>query len=112
MDSAIWNGYDPLNAFYPGITVIDDGAGYGYLNGTSMSSPHAAGVAALVREIHPDWPQGAVKAAVQRSAQHVDCPPNWEPLNDADERERCYGNGGRTSFFGHGLVDAEAAAQQ
>ncbi len=111
-DSEIWNGYDPLNAFYPGITVTDQGAGYVYLNGTSMSSPHAAGVAALVKEMHPKWGPGAIKAAVQRSAQHLDCPPNWEPLGTADERYRCYGNGGRTSFFGHGLVDAAAAAQQ
>jgi subtilisin family serine protease len=112
MDSAIWAGYDPLNAFYPGITAIDGGGGYGYLNGTSMSSPHAAGVAALVKEMHPKWKPGAVKAAVQRSAQHIDCPADWEPLDDADERERCYGNGGRTSFFGHGLVDALAASQE
>ncbi len=77
-----------------------------------MSSPHAAGVAALVKEIHPGWGPGAIKAAVQRSAQHLDCPADWEPLGEADERDRCYGNGGRTSFFGHGLVDAAAAAQQ
>jgi subtilisin family serine protease len=111
-DSEIWASFDPLNAAYPGITVIDQGAGYVYLNGTSMSSPHAAGVAALVKEMHPKWGPGAIKAAVQRSAQHLDCPPDWEPLSAADERYRCYGNGGRTSFFGHGLVDAAAAAQQ
>jgi hypothetical protein len=77
-----------------------------------MSSPHAAGVAALVKEMHPNWSPGAVKAAVQRSAQHLDCPADWEPLGSGDERERCYGGGGRTSFFGHGLVDAAAAAQE
>jgi subtilisin family serine protease len=75
-----------------------------------MSSPHAAGVAALVKENHPNWSPGAIKAAVQRTAQHLDCPSEWEPLNSGDERYRCYGNGGRTSFFGHGLVDAAAAA--
>jgi subtilisin family serine protease len=112
MDSAIWAGFDPLNAAFPGITVVDQGAGYGFLNGTSMSAPHAAGVAALVKQMHPNWNPGAVKSAVQRSAQHLDCPPDWEPLSPADERERCYGDGGRTSFFGHGLVDAEAAAQE
>ncbi len=112
MDSVIWNAYDPYNAVYPGFSVIDQGAGYIYLNGTSMSSPHAAGVAALVKQMHPKWGPGAIKAAVQRSTQHLDCPPNWEPLSDTDERYRCYGNGGRTSFFGHGLVDADAAAQQ
>ena len=109
-DSEIWNAYDPYNAFYPGFSTIDGGGGYIYLNGTSMAAPHAAGVAALVKQMHPDWGPGAIKAAVQRSAQHIDCPPDWQPLNSADERYRCYGNGGRTSFFGHGLIDAAAAA--
>ena len=90
--------------------LSDQGARYGFLNGTSMAAPHAAGVAALVKEMHPRWGPGAIKAAVQRSAQHFDCPSDWEPLNASDERERCYGDGGRTSFFGHGLVDALAAA--
>ena len=94
------------------MTTTYAGARYAYLNGTSMSSPHAAGVAALVRQMHPEWGPDAVKAAVQRSAQHLDCPADWEPLDAGDERERCYGGGGRTSFFGHGLVDAEAAAQE
>jgi subtilisin family serine protease len=110
--SAIWGIFDPLNAVFPGITAMDGGGDYVYLNGTSMSSPHAAGVAALVKEMHPKWGPGAIKAAVQRSAQHLDCPPDWEPLLPGDERERCYGGGGRTSFFGHGMVDAEAAAQE
>jgi subtilisin family serine protease len=110
--SAIWNGFDPLNAFYPGFSTIDGGGGYVYLNGTSMAAPHAAGVAALVKEMHPKWGPGAIKAAVQRSAQHLDCPPDWQPLTSADERYRCYGDGGRTSFFGHGLVDAGTAAAQ
>ena len=111
----IWDFFDFLEQnipAYTGMTTTYDGARYAYLNGTSMSSPHAAGVAALVKENHPNWSPGAVKAAVQRSAQHLDCPPDWEPLGDADGRYRCYGNGGRTSFFGHGLVDAAAAAQQ
>jgi subtilisin family serine protease len=110
--SNIWNIFDPLNAVFPGMTTTEGGYGYGYLNGTSMASPHAAGVAALVKEMHPNWSPGAVKAAVQRSAQHLDCPTDWEPLGPGDERERCYGGGGRTSFFGHGLVDAAAAANE
>jgi subtilisin family serine protease len=106
----IWDNFDPLNALFPGVTVIDQGARYVYLNGTSMSSPQAAGVAALVKQVHPDWGPGDIKAAVQRSAQQLECPVDWEPLGSGDERERCYGNNGRTSFFGHGIVDAEAAA--
>ncbi len=105
----IWDFFDFLeqNGF-DGLTVLADGGyRYAYLNGTSMASPHAAGVAALVIEKHPVWNQGAVKAAVQRTAMDLGCPP--EQL-EGDTR-RCYGNNGRTSFFGHGLVDALAAAQ-
>jgi len=113
-DDGIWDFFDFLETnipAYDGMTVLsDEGARYGYLNGTSMASPHAAGVAALVKEMHPNWGPGAVKAAVERSAQHLDCPADWEPLSSDDGRERCYGSGGRTSFFGHGLVDALVAA--
>ena len=108
--SEIWNGYDGLNAYYPGITTIDGGGGYAYLNSTSMSSPHAAGVAALVVEQHPKWSPKAVQAAVKRTATPMTCPADWEPLGADDERERCYGSGGRTSFFGAGMVDALGAA--
>ena len=112
MDSVLWHALDPLETIFPGLTVVDQGAGYVFLNGTSMSSPHAAGVAALIKELHPNWGPGALRATLQRTAQQLTCPPGWEPLFPGDERLRCYGNNGRTSFFGHGLVDAEAAAQQ
>ncbi len=109
--NGIWDFFDFLEGVaFPGLTSLDGGARYAFLNGTSMASPHAAGVAALVKERHPGWGPGALKAAVQRSAQQIDCPAGWEPLGENDERERCYGNDGRTSFFGHGMVDADAAA--
>ncbi len=115
-DNGIWDFYDFIEQVVPaydGLTVLaNDGSRYGYLNGTSMASPHAAGVAALVKENHPNWSPDAVKAAVQRTTQQLECPADWAPLNGADEREKCYGNNGRTSFFGHGLVDAAAAAQE
>ena len=110
VDGDAYANFDPLNAIFPGITTISGGGGYGYLNGTSMSSPHAAGVAALVREQHPGLSAGAVRSAVKRTAQPLECPADWEPLNPGDERARCYGGGGRTSFFGAGMVDALAAA--
>ena len=33
---------------------------YASYNGTSMASPHVAGVAALIRQLNPGLPQGAV----------------------------------------------------
>jgi subtilisin family serine protease len=115
-DNGIWDFFDFIETILPqydGLTVLaNSGVRYGFLNGTSMASPHAAGVAALVKENHPGWGPDAVKAAVQRTTQQLDCPADWEPLNSGDERERCYGKNGRTSFFGHGLVDAAAAAQE
>jgi subtilisin family serine protease/uncharacterized membrane protein YtjA (UPF0391 family) len=112
-DNGIWDFYDFLEInggpAFDGLTVLADGGyRYGFLNGTSMAAPHAAGVAALVVENHPEWSPGAVKAAVQRSAQPLTCPPDYL----ANDPRRCYGNNGRTSFFGHGLVDAAAAAQR
>jgi subtilisin family serine protease len=104
-EDGTWEFFDSLP--FAGLTALDGGARYIELNGTSMASPHAAGVAALVRQQHPDWSPGAVVAAVQRSATPLPCPA----LADDDPRERCYGGGGRTSFHGHGLVNALAAAR-
>ncbi|MEO7724195.1 MAG: S8 family serine peptidase [Chthoniobacterales bacterium] len=42
--------------------------GYGFLSGTSMSSPHAAGSAILVRKVHPDWTVSETKSALMMTA--------------------------------------------
>ena len=83
--------------------AVESGGGrYVWISGTSMSSPHAAGVAALIRDLHPNMPQGAVAALLSSSATPMSCPANWP----ADDRRQCTGGTGHTSFFGAGMVDA------
>jgi subtilisin family serine protease len=108
--SLLWDAFDPLEAIFPGLTAVDQGARYGFLNGTSMSSPHAAGVAALIREVHPGWSSGAVASALQRSASPLACPADWEPIDETDDRQRCSGSPSHNSFFGAGMVNAADAA--
>ena len=85
--------------------VVSGGGRYVWISGTSMASPHAAGVAALIRQVHPDMPQGAVAAGIRSSATPLSCPANWP---EADPR-RCFGGPGQTSFFGAGMVNAQSA---
>jgi len=107
--SSIYSSLDPLNGTFPGITTAAGPATYAWIQGTSMAAPHVTGVAALVIQLHPNWPPSAVAATLTRTATPMSCPPDWEPLGPNDERTRCTGGGGRTSFFGAGLVDAAAA---
>jgi subtilisin family serine protease len=85
--------------------ITSGGGRYVWISGTSMASPHAAGVAALIRSAHPGMPSGAVAALVRSSATPLSCPASWP----ADDPRQCQGGSGNTSFFGAGMVNAEAA---
>jgi len=82
-----------------------DGGRYVWISGTSMASPHAAGVAALVREKHPNWGAGAVAAALTSGAIALACPSSWP----ADDERQCQGSPTQNSFYGSGIVNAVGA---
>lgn len=88
---------------------------YAYAQGTSMASPHAAGVAALIMSMGVTSP-GAVAAKLQNTADNIACPADMSiyapfPAVDNGAPQVCQGGSGYNSFNGKGQINALAAVQ-
>jgi subtilisin family serine protease len=99
--------------------VVDQGATYCYLQGTSMASPHAAGVAALLASVFGHMSPGKVKAYLTQTADPQPCPTAL-PTTPLDYTAigvgtqtgafyPCQGGPGNNSWYGSGQVDALSA---
>jgi subtilisin family serine protease len=69
-------GQDILAAVSPAIA----GRNFDLLSGTSMSSPHVAGLAALLKDKYPTWSPMMIKSALMTSGYDVLDGPNTNPL--------------------------------
>jgi len=63
---------------------------YGYKSGTSMAAPHVAGLAALLRDLRPEWSAARTREHIERTARDLG-PAGFDPE------------------FGHGRIDAARA---
>jgi subtilisin family serine protease len=104
---------------YIGCAIAPPAGGglYCYLQGTSMASPHVAGLAALILSQHPGWKTGAVTGLLYSTADPIGCPASMTspvrydlfPALDGGAPQVCTGGTGYNSFNGHGQVNALSA---
>ncbi len=84
---------DQIDSRATSTTVLNTTGNLAILSGTSMASPHAAGVAALVLSKNPRLTPPQVRSVLRSSANDLGT-PGWDPV------------------FGHGRVNAKRAVQQ
>src|SRR6478752_5563652 len=91
-------GEGVIDVAAPGSRILSTwpGRGYALLSGTSMASPHVAGVLALLKSTHPDATPAQLIAMLRGEADDHACPTDT----------RCTGSTDDNAFYGEGIADA------
>lgn len=97
-------GFDVVDVAAPGSAILSTvvGSGYAIYSGTSMASPHAAGVAALIKSTNPNVSGPALAGLLSGQATDVPCPVG---------SVQCVGSTADNGFFGEGMVNALTAVE-
>ncbi|MGW2459582.1 S8 family peptidase [Streptomyces sp. NPDC001761] len=85
------------------------GGKWGYMAGTSMATPHVAGVAALIKSTHPHASAALVKALLYAEANATPCTDPYDINGDGKVDAVCEGSRNYNGFYGRGTADALAA---
>ena len=95
-------GLGVIDVAAPGSTILStivNNNGYGTKSGTSMASPHVAGVLALMKSVHPTWTPAQMVEKLRAQADDKAC-------GTTTAGPVCVGPVEDNSFFGEGVVDA------
>ena len=86
--------------------------GYDRYCGTSMAAPHVSGVAALLASEHPEASPQKLTRMLTEQADAIPCPADYDLDDTGAQDAYCEGYAPYNGFYGHGLVDAEAAVTE
>ncbi|KAL9860781.1 Subtilisin-like protease SBT2.4 [Arabidopsis thaliana] len=64
----IWGAWSLPSAFDPILT----GRSFAILSGTSMATPHIAGIGALIKQLNPSWTPAMIASAISTTANEYD----------------------------------------